>query len=31
MVDCGTAGALLSVVWNYAVSTNLVWRPGRRR
>ena len=27
----GLAGALLSVVWNYAVSTNLVWRPGRRR
>lgn len=26
----GLAGALLSVVWNYAVSTNLVWRPGRR-
>jgi dolichol-phosphate mannosyltransferase len=26
----GIAGALLSVVWNYAVSTNLVWRPGRR-
>jgi dolichol-phosphate mannosyltransferase len=27
----GLAGAFLSVVWNYAVSTNLVWRPGRRR
>ncbi len=27
----GLAGALLSVVWNYAVSTNLIWRPGRRR
>jgi dolichol-phosphate mannosyltransferase len=27
----GLAGAMLSVVWNYAVSTNLVWRPGRRR
>ena len=27
----GLAGALLSVVWNYAVSTNLVWRPGRSR
>jgi dolichol-phosphate mannosyltransferase len=27
----GLAGALLSVAWNYAVSTNLVWRPGRRR
>jgi dolichol-phosphate mannosyltransferase len=26
----GLAGALLSVVWNYAVSTNLIWRPGRR-
>jgi dolichol-phosphate mannosyltransferase len=26
----GLAGALLSVVWNYAVSTNIVWRPGRR-
>jgi dolichol-phosphate mannosyltransferase len=25
----GLAGALLSVVWNYAVSTNLIWRPGR--
>ena len=24
------AGALLSVVWNYAVSTNLIWRPRRR-
>ena len=27
----GLAGALLSVVWNYAVSTNLIWRPGRSR
>jgi dolichol-phosphate mannosyltransferase len=27
----GLSGALLSVVWNYAVSTNLIWRPGRRR
>ncbi len=27
----GLAGAILSVVWNYAVSTNLVWRPRRRR
>jgi dolichol-phosphate mannosyltransferase len=27
----GLAGALLSVVWNYAVSTSLIWRPGRRR
>ena len=27
----GLAGAALSVVWNYAVSTNLIWRPGRRR
>ena len=26
----GLAGALLSVVWNYAVSTNLIWRPRRR-
>ncbi len=25
----GFAGALLSVVWNYAVSTSLIWRPGR--
>jgi dolichol-phosphate mannosyltransferase len=25
----GLAGALLSVVWNYAVSTSLIWRPGR--
>jgi dolichol-phosphate mannosyltransferase len=25
----GLAGALLSVVWNYAVSTNLIWRPHR--
>ena len=23
----GGAGALLTVVWNYAVSTTLVWRP----
>jgi dolichol-phosphate mannosyltransferase len=27
----GLAGALLSVVWNYAVSTNLVWRRRHRR
>jgi dolichol-phosphate mannosyltransferase len=27
----GLAGAALSVVWNYAVSTNLIWRPSRRR
>ena len=26
----GLAGALLSVVWNYAVSTRLIWRPRRR-
>ena len=26
----GLSGALLSVVWNYAVSTNLIWRPSRR-
>jgi dolichol-phosphate mannosyltransferase len=26
----GLSGALLSVVWNYAVSTNLIWRPRRR-
>jgi dolichol-phosphate mannosyltransferase len=26
----GLAGALLSVVWNYVVSTNLIWRPARR-
>ena len=26
----GLAGALLSVVWNYAVSTNLVWRRRHR-
>ena len=26
----GLAGAVLSLVWNYAVSTNLIWRPGRR-
>ena len=27
----GLAGAVLSVVWNYAVSTNLIWRPRGRR
>jgi dolichol-phosphate mannosyltransferase len=27
----GLAGAVLSLVWNYAVSTNLIWRPRRRR
>jgi dolichol-phosphate mannosyltransferase len=27
----GLAGALLSVVWNYAVSTNLIWGRRRRR
>jgi dolichol-phosphate mannosyltransferase len=27
----GLSGALLSVVWNYVVSTNLIWRPGKRR
>ena len=27
----GLSGALLSVVWNYAVSTSLIWRPRRRR
>jgi dolichol-phosphate mannosyltransferase len=26
----GISGALLSVVWNYAVSTSLIWRPRRR-
>ncbi len=26
----GLAGALLSVVWNYAVSTNVIWRRRRR-
>jgi glycosyltransferase involved in cell wall biosynthesis len=26
----GLSGAVLSVVWNYAVSTNLNWRPRRR-
>ena len=26
----GMSGAFLSVVWNYAVSTNLIWRPRRR-
>jgi dolichol-phosphate mannosyltransferase len=27
----GLAGAVLSVVWNYAVSTNLIWRRRHRR
>jgi dolichol-phosphate mannosyltransferase len=27
----GLAGAVLSVVWNYAISTNFIWRPRRRR
>jgi dolichol-phosphate mannosyltransferase len=27
----GLAGAVLSVVWNYAVSTNLIWRRRSRR
>ncbi len=27
----GLAGALLSLVWNYSVSTNLIWRPRFRR
>jgi dolichol-phosphate mannosyltransferase len=27
----GISGAILSVVWNYAVSTNLIWRPRLRR
>jgi dolichol-phosphate mannosyltransferase len=27
----GLAGALLSVVWNYAVSTNLIWRRRHRQ
>jgi len=27
----GLAGAVLSVVWNYAVSTNLIWRRRDRR
>jgi dolichol-phosphate mannosyltransferase len=26
----GLSGAVLSVVWNYAVSSNLIWRPRRR-
>ncbi len=26
----GVSGALLSVVWNYAASSNLIWRPRRR-
>ena len=26
----GLSGAALSVVWNYAVSSNLIWRPRRR-
>ncbi len=26
----GLSGAVLSVVWNYAVSTTLIWRPRRR-
>ena len=26
----GLSGAALSVVWNYAVSSNLIWRPSRR-
>jgi dolichol-phosphate mannosyltransferase len=26
----GLAGAILSVVWNYVVSTSLIWRPRRR-
>ena len=26
----GLAGGVLSLVWNYVVSTNLVWRPARR-
>jgi dolichol-phosphate mannosyltransferase len=26
----GLSGALLSVVWNYAVSSSLIWRPRRR-
>jgi dolichol-phosphate mannosyltransferase len=26
----GLSGAALSVVWNYAVSSNIVWRPRRR-
>ncbi len=31
LVGCWTGRRALSVVWNYAVSTNLIWRPGRRR
>jgi dolichol-phosphate mannosyltransferase len=27
----GLSGAVVSVVWNYAISTNLIWRPRRRR
>ena len=27
----GLAGALLSVVWNYAISTNLIWRRRSRQ
>jgi dolichol-phosphate mannosyltransferase len=27
----GLAGALLSLVWNYSVSVNLIWRPRLRR
>ena len=27
----GLSGALLSVVWNYAVSSRLIWRPRSRR
>jgi dolichol-phosphate mannosyltransferase len=27
----GMAGALLSLFWNYSVSTNVVWRPRRKR
>ncbi len=26
----GLAGALLSLFWNYSVSTNVIWRPRRR-
>ena len=26
----GLSGALLSVVWNYAISSTLIWRPRRR-
>jgi dolichol-phosphate mannosyltransferase len=28
--SAGLAGAVLSVVWNYAVSTSLIWRSRRR-